>query len=186
MLCSLWDTNPARCHAVLSGVSPCCAMCCALLRFAMLCHVLCAVLCVKQRVGVGPTGDILDIIKSWPAEEQQRAHAAIEEIEDQALKDMQVCRYVLQESVFGGGEALHWWCWGQGDCWEQRSSSGHMQGLRRLKTKRSKTCRCVVVGIRTWHSGESSRHMQQWQVDVFLVDGGALQNCVLESVEAQD
>lgn len=44
-----------------------------------------------QRVGVGPTGDILDIIKSWPAEEQKRAHAAIEEIEDQALKDMQVC-----------------------------------------------------------------------------------------------
>jgi hypothetical protein len=46
-------------------------------------------------VGVGPTGDILDIIKSWPAEEQQRAHAAIEEIEDQALKDMQVGWCVL-------------------------------------------------------------------------------------------
>lgn len=45
---------------------------------------------VLQRVGVGPSGDILDIISSWPAEEQQRAHKAIEEIEDQALQDMQV------------------------------------------------------------------------------------------------
>lgn len=51
----------------------------------------------QQRVGVGPTGDILDIIKSWPAEEQARAHKAIEEIEDQALKDMQVCLYVDTE-----------------------------------------------------------------------------------------
>jgi GTP cyclohydrolase III len=59
-----------------------------MLPHAVLCRaVLCALL---QRVGVGPTGDILDIIASWPAEEQQRAHAAIEEIEDQALKDMQV------------------------------------------------------------------------------------------------
>jgi hypothetical protein len=45
---------------------------------------------MRQRVGVGPTGDILDIISSWPAEEQQRAHQAIQEIEEQALRDMQV------------------------------------------------------------------------------------------------
>lgn len=41
-------------------------------------------------MGVGPTGDILDIINSWPPEEQQRAHQAIQEIEEQALRDMQV------------------------------------------------------------------------------------------------
>lgn len=45
---------------------------------------------MRQRVGVGPTGDILDIISSWPPEEQARAHAAIAEIEDQALLDMKV------------------------------------------------------------------------------------------------
>jgi hypothetical protein len=45
---------------------------------------------MRQRVGVGPTGDILDIISSWPPEEQQRAHQAIQEIEEQALRDMQV------------------------------------------------------------------------------------------------
>jgi len=49
-------------------------------------------------VGVGPTGDILDIISSWPPEEQQRAHAAIEEIEEQALQDMKV-----NEGWRGGG-----------------------------------------------------------------------------------
>lgn len=43
-----------------------------------------------QRVGVGPTGDILDIISSWSPEEQLQAHKAIEEIEEQALRDMQV------------------------------------------------------------------------------------------------
>jgi hypothetical protein len=47
----------------------------------------------------------LDIIKSWPAEEQQRAHAAIEEIEDQALKDMQVCVKDLCCWEGGGGAA---------------------------------------------------------------------------------
>lgn len=51
---------------------------------------------MRQRVGVGPTGDILDIISSWPAEEQQRAHQAILEIEEQALRDMQVRAFVNQ------------------------------------------------------------------------------------------
>lgn len=55
---------------------------------------------MRQRVGVGPTGDILDIIASWPAEEQQRAHAAIEEIEDQALKDMQAMPGLLELCTF--------------------------------------------------------------------------------------
>jgi hypothetical protein len=44
-----------------------------------------------QRAGVGPTGDILDIIASWPADKQAAAHAAIAEVEEQALADMQVC-----------------------------------------------------------------------------------------------
>ncbi|KAF8055985.1 haloacid dehalogenase-like hydrolase domain-containing protein [Scenedesmus sp. PABB004] len=44
---------------------------------------------MRQRVGVGPTGDILDVIASWPPEEQAAAHAAIAEIEEQALRDMQ-------------------------------------------------------------------------------------------------
>eukprot|EP00882_Tetradesmus_deserticola_P002314 GHRQ01002471.1.p1 GENE.GHRQ01002471.1~~GHRQ01002471.1.p1 ORF type:complete len:278 (+),score=83.36 GHRQ01002471.1:246-1079(+) len=44
---------------------------------------------MRQRAGVGPTGDILDIISSWPPEEQQRAHQAIQEVEEQALRDMQ-------------------------------------------------------------------------------------------------
>jgi hypothetical protein len=50
---------------------------------------------MRQRVGVGPTGDILDIISSWPPEEQQRAHQAIQEIEEQALRDMQVSTAIL-------------------------------------------------------------------------------------------
>lgn len=45
---------------------------------------------MRQRAGVGPTGDILDIISGWAPEEQQRAHQAIQEVEDQALRDMQV------------------------------------------------------------------------------------------------
>lgn len=76
-------------------------------------------LCVDcaQRVGVGATGDILDIIKSWPAEEQQRAHAAIEEIEDQALKDMQVGdRHKRCAELMG---------------WQGVSRSGCMQPLQR-------------------------------------------------------
>ncbi|WIA31511.1 hypothetical protein OEZ86_002403 [Tetradesmus obliquus] len=51
---------------------------------------------MRQRVGVGPTGDILDIISSWPAEEQQRAHQAILEIEEQALRDMQAMPGLLE------------------------------------------------------------------------------------------
>lgn len=59
--------------------------------YAALCKmIMCHLWLYLQRVGVGPTGDILDIIKSWPPEQQQRAHEAIEEIEEQALRDMQV------------------------------------------------------------------------------------------------
>jgi HAD superfamily hydrolase (TIGR01549 family) len=43
---------------------------------------------MRQQVGVH-TGDILDVISTWPPEEQKRAHAAIAAIEDQALRDMQ-------------------------------------------------------------------------------------------------
>lgn len=35
-------------------------------------------------------GDILDVIGSWSEERQQAAHAAIKEIEQQALSDMQI------------------------------------------------------------------------------------------------
>ncbi len=35
-------------------------------------------------------GDILDVIGSWSEERQQAAHAAIKEIEQQALSDMEI------------------------------------------------------------------------------------------------
>ncbi|KAF6250701.1 HAD-like domain-containing protein [Scenedesmus sp. NREL 46B-D3] len=51
---------------------------------------------MRQRAGVGPTGDILDIISGWAPEEQQRAHQAIQEVEDQALRDMQAMPGLLE------------------------------------------------------------------------------------------
>ena len=50
---------------------------------------------MRQQVGVH-TGDILDVITSWPPEEQQRAYAAIAAIEDQALHDMQAMPGLLK------------------------------------------------------------------------------------------
>jgi len=45
---------------------------------------------MRQRAGVGPTGEILDIISSWTPEKKQEALEAIAEVEEQALQDMQV------------------------------------------------------------------------------------------------
>ncbi|KAI8476002.1 MAG: HAD-like domain-containing protein [Monoraphidium minutum] len=44
---------------------------------------------MRRKVGV-TQGDILDVINSWPEAEQARAHAAIKEIEAQALQDMKL------------------------------------------------------------------------------------------------
>ncbi|KAI3426065.1 hypothetical protein D9Q98_008033 [Chlorella vulgaris] len=46
------------------------------------------------------SGDILDIIASWPAEQQQAAHAAIAVVEAKALRDMQLMPGVLELSSF--------------------------------------------------------------------------------------
>ena len=45
-------------------------------------------------------GDILDIIASWPAEQQVAAHAAIATVEARALQDMQLMPGVLELSAF--------------------------------------------------------------------------------------
>ena len=47
-----------------------------------------------------PAGDILDVIASWPPEQQQAAHAAIAEVEAQALRDMQLMPGVLELSAY--------------------------------------------------------------------------------------
>ncbi|EFN52132.1 hypothetical protein CHLNCDRAFT_27049, partial [Chlorella variabilis] len=46
----------------------------------------------------GIQGDILDVIASWPVAQQEAAHAAIAEIEAQALRDMQLMPGVLELS----------------------------------------------------------------------------------------
>eukprot|EP00879_Flechtneria_rotunda_P019666 GHRR01020664.1.p2 GENE.GHRR01020664.1~~GHRR01020664.1.p2 ORF type:complete len:143 (+),score=52.59 GHRR01020664.1:147-575(+) len=43
-----------------------------------------------QCAGVGPTGDILDVIKTFPPEQQRQALQAIAKVEKQALRDMEV------------------------------------------------------------------------------------------------
>ncbi|KAL4436652.1 hypothetical protein ABPG75_003791 [Micractinium tetrahymenae] len=45
-------------------------------------------------------GDILDVIASWPPEQQRAAHAAIAEVEAQALRDMQLMPGVLELSAY--------------------------------------------------------------------------------------
>lgn len=47
-----------------------------------------------------PAGDILDVIASWAPEQQRAAHAAIAEVEAQALRDMQLMPGVLELSGF--------------------------------------------------------------------------------------
>eukprot|EP01025_Chloroclados_australasicus_P064564 TRINITY_DN8640_c0_g1_i1.p1 TRINITY_DN8640_c0_g1~~TRINITY_DN8640_c0_g1_i1.p1 ORF type:complete len:236 (-),score=10.99 TRINITY_DN8640_c0_g1_i1:297-1004(-) len=44
---------------------------------------------MRRRVGI-KQGDILEVIKSWPVNEQRRAYSVIAEIEQEALKDMKV------------------------------------------------------------------------------------------------
>jgi beta-phosphoglucomutase-like phosphatase (HAD superfamily) len=63
---------------------------------------------MRQQVGVH-SGDILDVISSWPAEEQQKAYAKIAAIEDQALLDMktmpgllELCSYLDLQGVARG------------------------------------------------------------------------------------
>jgi beta-phosphoglucomutase-like phosphatase (HAD superfamily) len=51
-------------------------------------------------------GDILDVIASWPAEQQAAAHAAIAEVEAQALRDMQLMPGVLELSQFLDGRGV--------------------------------------------------------------------------------
>ncbi|CAG9464261.1 unnamed protein product [Pedinophyceae sp. YPF-701] len=45
---------------------------------------------MRRRVGVGPTGDILDIIASWSPAEQERARRVLAEVEDEAMERMKV------------------------------------------------------------------------------------------------
>eukprot|EP00884_Botryococcus_braunii_P019781 jgi/Botrbrau1/6487/Bobra.0034s0060.1 len=45
---------------------------------------------MRRRVGVPPTGDILDIIDSWPHEKRVHAHKVLAEFEDEALADMKI------------------------------------------------------------------------------------------------
>jgi hypothetical protein len=63
-------------------------------------------------------GDILDVINSWPEAERTRAFAAIQEIEDQALRDMKVRR--LRQTRSGPCSAQH------------SAAQGQLSGLRSL------------------------------------------------------
>ena len=50
---------------------------------------------MRRRVGVGQTGDILDIIKTWDTDRQEQAKKILADIEEEALQRMQVMPGVL-------------------------------------------------------------------------------------------
>lgn len=51
---------------------------------------------MRRRVGVGPTGDILEVIAGWPAAEQERARRVLAEIEREALERMRLMGGVVE------------------------------------------------------------------------------------------
>eukprot|EP01024_Parvocaulis_polyphysoides_P035580 TRINITY_DN3154_c0_g1_i1.p1 TRINITY_DN3154_c0_g1~~TRINITY_DN3154_c0_g1_i1.p1 ORF type:complete len:227 (-),score=19.98 TRINITY_DN3154_c0_g1_i1:252-932(-) len=60
---------------------------------------------MRRRVGI-MHGDILDVIKSWPNDQQKRAYSQIADIEEKALEDMQVmpgavelCRFLDNKQI---------------------------------------------------------------------------------------